>query len=73
MFAGISPKNVAKKKYLKGTPTIGDAKFISQFGNKGVILKKSKKKNRLSLFFSIKFLNCNTLLEHNLYMKKIYF
>lgn len=67
MFAGIKPKKVAKKKCLKGTPIIGEAKLISQFGNNGVILKKSKKKNKWSLFFSIKCLNCKTLFEHNLY------
>lgn len=66
MFAGIKPKKVAKKKCLKGTPTIGEAKFISQLGSKGVIRKKSKKKNKLSLFFSMRFLNCKTRLEHNL-------
>ncbi len=57
ILAGINPKNVAKKKYLKGTPTIGEAKLINQLGSKGVILRNNKKKNKLSLFCSIKFLN----------------
>lgn len=35
------PKKLPKKKYQKGTPTIGEAIFIVSFGMTGANLKKS--------------------------------
>jgi hypothetical protein len=38
---GINPKSVPKKKYLNGSPTIGEATLTEILGIRGVNLKNS--------------------------------
>jgi hypothetical protein len=42
MLPGIKPNKVPKKKYLKGSPTIGAATLIEILGTRGVNLKNNR-------------------------------